>query len=320
MVQTRTRRPRGSQALDREAELLGGDRGALADTPARKRDGARVRRGRLAALALARGDVLPHGRGGRDRNDAGRPRDIAANRGALGEIAGASQPRCSARSVDGGARGAGRGDHAEAVLAERRTLDDQVERRADLLSEPREHAFVKVRRPADGSADLLQLSLHRPALCRAMAAVVWRAMPQAFRHRLRVRFNECDPQGVVFYANYLMYVDVAMTELWREAAGGYDAMVASGTDVMVAEAQLRYRESARFDDELDVLIRVTRLGTTSVVFGFALERAADGALLVEGELRQVFVDGSTYEKRDIPERIREGLEGYRVEEPEQVGR
>lgn len=153
-----------------------------------------------------------------------------------------------------------------------------------------------------------------------MAAVVWRAMPQAFRHRLRVRFNECDPQGVVFYANYLMYVDVAMTELWREAAGGYDAMVASGTDVMVAEAQLRYRESARFDDELDVLIRVTRLGTTSVVFGFALERAADGALLVEGELRQVFVDGSTYEKRDIPERIREGLEGYRVEEPEQVGR
>ena len=152
-----------------------------------------------------------------------------------------------------------------------------------------------------------------------MAAVVWRAMPQPFRHRLRVRFNECDPQGVVFYANYLMYVDVAMTEFWREAAGGYDAMVASGTDVMVAETRLRYRESARFDDELDVRMRVTRLGTTSVVIGFVLERAADSALLVEGELRQVFVDGSTYEKRDMPERIRAGLERYRVEEPEQVG-
>ena len=144
-------------------------------------------------------------------------------------------------------------------------------------------------------------------------------MAEPFSHRLRVRFNECDPQGVVFYANYLMYVDVAMTEFWRAAVGGYAAMVASGTDVMVSEAKIRYRESARFDDELDVRIWVTGLGTTSVVNGFALERVADGALLVEGELRQVFVDGSKYEKRDMPERIRDGLARYRVEEPEQVG-
>ena len=77
-------------------------------------------------------------------------------------------------------------------------------------------------------------------------------MPEAFCHRLRVRFNECDPQGVVFYANYLMYVDVAMTEFWREAIGGYAAMRDSGTDVMVAEATLRYRESARFDGALSI--------------------------------------------------------------------
>ena len=50
-------------------------------------------------------------------------------------------------------------------------------------------------------------------------------MPEPFRHRMRVRFNECDPQGVVFYANYLVYFDVAMTELWREAFGGYAAMI-----------------------------------------------------------------------------------------------
>jgi acyl-CoA thioester hydrolase len=144
-------------------------------------------------------------------------------------------------------------------------------------------------------------------------------MPEPFRHRLLVRFNECDPQGVVFYANYLMYVDVAMTEFWREVAGGYAPMVASGTDVMVAEATLRYRGSARFDDELDIRMWVTRIGTTSVVIGFAFERGADGAVLVEGELRQVFVDGTTYEKREMPERIREGVTRYRVEEPEQVG-
>ena len=144
-------------------------------------------------------------------------------------------------------------------------------------------------------------------------------MSEAFRHRLRARFNECDPQGVVFYANYLMYVDVAMTEFWRASAGGYAAMVESGTDVMVAEATLRYRESARFDDEVEVCMWVTRLGTTSVAIGYRLERAADGALLVEGELRQVFVDGTTYVKRAMPEAVREGLLRYRVEEPEQVG-
>ena len=43
-------------------------------------------------------------------------------------------------------------------------------------------------------------------------------MGQPFRHRIRVRWNESDLQGVVFYANYLMYFDVAMTELWREAS------------------------------------------------------------------------------------------------------
>ena len=64
-------------------------------------------------------------------------------------------------------------------------------------------------------------------------------MPECFRHRIRVRFNECDPQGVVFYANYLMYFDVLMTELWRVAFGGYAEMIEAGTDAMVAEARIR---------------------------------------------------------------------------------
>jgi acyl-CoA thioester hydrolase len=145
-------------------------------------------------------------------------------------------------------------------------------------------------------------------------------MSQRFRHRIRVRFNECDPQGVVFFANYLMYVDVAMTEFWREAFGGYATMVENGIDVMVAEAGLRYRGSARFDDDIDVILWVARLGDSSVVTPFALERAADGALLVEGEVRQVFVDTSSYEKRAMPAPVREGLDRYLAEEPEQVPR
>ena len=49
-----------------------------------------------------------------------------------------------------------------------------------------------------------------------------------FVHKLRVRYNECDPQNVVFNANYFTYFDITITELWREAFGSYDAMLAGG--------------------------------------------------------------------------------------------
>jgi acyl-CoA thioester hydrolase len=136
-------------------------------------------------------------------------------------------------------------------------------------------------------------------------------VPEPFRHRIRVRFNECDGQGVVFYANYLMYFDVAMTELWREAfGGGYAGMIDNGTDAMVAEASIRYRDSARFDDELDLVARVTRIGTTSSMTALTAERVSDGAVLAEGELRHVFIDPHTLEKKEIPEEVRAGMGKY----------
>jgi acyl-CoA thioester hydrolase len=133
-------------------------------------------------------------------------------------------------------------------------------------------------------------------------------MPDPFRHRIRVRFNECDPQGVVFYGNYLVYFDLLMTELWRAAfADGYRGMIEGGTDAMVAEANIRYRASARFDDELDLLAQVTRVGTTSTVTAVRAERAADGTLLAEGDLRHVFIDRHTLEKKQIPDEVRAGI-------------
>jgi acyl-CoA thioester hydrolase len=136
-------------------------------------------------------------------------------------------------------------------------------------------------------------------------------VPEPFRHRIRVRFNECDGQGVVFYANYLMYFDVAMTELWRVAFGdGYAGLIESGTDAMVAEANIRYRHSARFDDELDLVARVTRIGTTSSVTALTAERVSDGAVLAEADLRHVFIDPETLEKKEIPEEVRAGMANY----------
>lgn len=129
-----------------------------------------------------------------------------------------------------------------------------------------------------------------------------------FVHRLRVRFHECDPQGVVFYAQYFAYVDVALTEMWREAFGSYGDVVAAGTDVVVVEAASTFRASARFDDDLDVELRIERLGTTSMAMATAIRR--DDELLVDGRIVHVFVDAATMGKKAIPDHMRAALEAY----------
>jgi hypothetical protein len=59
-------------------------------------------------------------------------------------------------------------------------------------------------------------------------------MSKTFHHRLRVRYGECDPQGVVFNANYLNYYDVAMAEFHREVIGPYAELVDEGLEMVVA--------------------------------------------------------------------------------------
>jgi acyl-CoA thioester hydrolase len=125
-------------------------------------------------------------------------------------------------------------------------------------------------------------------------------------HRLRVRYSECDAQQHVFNANYLMYFDVTMTELWRDRLGGYDEMLAAGVDMVVAEATIRYLAPARFDDELEIEPVVSHLGTTSLVTRLLVRRGDD--LLAEGELRHVFVDTQTMTKTPLPDPVRAALQ------------
>lgn len=128
-----------------------------------------------------------------------------------------------------------------------------------------------------------------------------------------MRYAECDAQGVVFNAHYLAFADLVLTELWREALdGGYEGMLAAGADVVVAEATVRFRSPARFDDRIDAEAVVTRLGTTGMEMSVTLLCA--GEPLAEVEIRHVFVatDGSA--KVPIPSGVRRGLEAH-VYEP-----
>jgi len=137
----------------------------------------------------------------------------------------------------------------------------------------------------------------------------------AFHHVLRVRFGECDMQGVVFFARYPEYFDLAMTELWRTEMGGWERMLELGADLVVAELNVRYRGSARFEDVLDVEAFVERLGETSVRFGFAITREDGGERLAEGALRYVAIDPATKAKRPIPGEVRSMLERHLAAEP-----
>ena len=133
-------------------------------------------------------------------------------------------------------------------------------------------------------------------------------MGSSFRHRVRVRYSDCDPQGVLFFANHLTYFDIAITELWREAIGPYGDMIEAGVDIVVAEASLRYRAPVPFDEEVEVSAEVTRLGTTGMTTRLQILR--NGEVASEGELRHVFVTAGGNEKREIPDEIRVGLEPY----------
>ncbi|MGZ4351176.1 MAG: acyl-CoA thioesterase [Solirubrobacteraceae bacterium] len=131
-------------------------------------------------------------------------------------------------------------------------------------------------------------------------------MAEPFMHRLRVRYAECDPQGVLFNANYLAYVDHTITELWRAAYGGYQAMLDRGVDIVVAEVRMRFLGSARFDEEITVEATVTRLGTTSITSAHRFRRA-DGELLLDSEIRHVWIDRATATKTAMPDWARAGL-------------
>jgi acyl-CoA thioester hydrolase len=138
---------------------------------------------------------------------------------------------------------------------------------------------------------------------------------QGLARAWRARYAECDQQGVVFNAHYLAWFDDNMTELWRAAFGGYDVAVQRGVEIVVAESNLRFKASVRFDDLVEIEVAVAHLGTTSLVTQHAVTRS--GETLVAGTLRHVTVDPQTLTKKPMPAWFRAGLEPYLVVAPDQ---
>ncbi|MBA3301737.1 MAG: acyl-CoA thioesterase [Thermoleophilaceae bacterium] len=124
----------------------------------------------------------------------------------------------------------------------------------------------------------------------------------AFVHTLRVRYAECDMQGHAYNGHYLTWFDIAHTEMIRAVFGRYEDIVAQGVEFVVAEANVRYRAPARFDEDIDIHVLPEEPGETSLTSNFEVRRGAD--LLAEGWIRHVCVDAESFAKKAWPEGLR----------------
>ncbi|MCZ8088070.1 MAG: thioesterase family protein [Brevundimonas sp.] len=103
------------------------------------------------------------------------------------------------------------------------------------------------------------------------------AAPSPFRHTLRVRWSEVDPQGVVFNPNYFVYADVAGTEFFR-SIGMLQSTMPDLQECYAVDAHAQFRAPARFDDLLDISVAPERPGRSS--FTLAIDIHRDETLLV----------------------------------------
>ena len=109
--------------------------------------------------------------------------------------------------------------------------------------------------------------------------------------RLRARYAETDRMGVVYYANYLVWMEVGRVELCKALGFDYrDMEDRDGVLLAVAESHCRYQSPARFDDEVIVKTWVEEANSRLVTFAYEMLHAETGRVLAVGHTRHIFVD------------------------------
>jgi acyl-CoA thioester hydrolase len=109
--------------------------------------------------------------------------------------------------------------------------------------------------------------------------------------RLRVRYAETDKMGIVYHANYLVWFEVARTDLLRESGWTYREMEEAGFSLPVIQVHCDYQQPARYDDLIDIHTTGTLLSPARVRFVYQAVRAADAAVLVEGYTEHASLNG-----------------------------
>ena len=124
--------------------------------------------------------------------------------------------------------------------------------------------------------------------------------------RLRVRYEETDTMGVVYYAKFFVWMEVGRVALLRDIGFGYPEWVKRGVQFPVVQAHADYRASARFDDEVLVKTRIATIGNSSIRFENEIYKLPEDTLLCTGHTVHALTrpDGKTV---PFPDDIRSRL-------------
>jgi acyl-CoA thioester hydrolase len=122
--------------------------------------------------------------------------------------------------------------------------------------------------------------------------------------RLRVRYAETDQMGIVYYANYLVWMEVGRVEYCRAAGIRYrDMEIEDGILLTVAEASCRYLSPALYDEEVIVRTWIEEAHPRLIRFGYEMSCAEDGRRLATGETKHIFC-GRDRKPRKLLEKYR----------------
>lgn len=128
-------------------------------------------------------------------------------------------------------------------------------------------------------------------------------------------------QKIVFNGHYLTYIDTAIAEYWREIGLAYPHGYVDryGNDIYLRKATVEYLGSARYDDQLAVLARVSKLGRTSMTYLFEIHREHPHPApspLITAELVYVNADPRTMQAAPLPGDLRERVQRYEKVAPQ----
>jgi acyl-CoA thioester hydrolase len=122
-----------------------------------------------------------------------------------------------------------------------------------------------------------------------------------FHDTKRVRYAEIDAQAVVFNSRYLEYFDIGITEYWR-AVGVYDRWTAlESPEFHVARAEVDYKAPILLDEEIDICVRCSRVGRSSMTFLFELHGAGRDDLRATGLEVSVHVEEARGATAPVPD-------------------
>ena len=133
-----------------------------------------------------------------------------------------------------------------------------------------------------------------------------RTPPFKYSAFVRVQFSDTDAQGVVYYGRYMPYFDLARTEFHRHLGLAHLGEV----DFAMRAATVEYVAGARFDDLLEVFVRVERIGTTSITYDHSVYRVEDDTLMATANTTLVCIALDERRAVPIPPALRKQIEAF----------